>query len=102
MSGNYCPTCDPVLNGSAEVMNDAKRYWAMELRPFEPTHEAVYVREPVVFASEYDRLRREVAEARTIAFQDVLNSIQDRQVKDHVARCLQDKFGVWWKTAEEK
>ena len=48
------------------------------------------------------QLQEENIKARTIAFQDVLNSIQDRQVRDHVARCLQDKFGVWWKTAEEK
>lgn len=39
-----------------------------------------------------------LAEARANAFQDALDCMRDRQARDHLAACLQDKYGVWWKT----
>ena len=49
-------------------------------------------------ADRIDALRSRLAEARANAFQDALDCMRDRQARDHLAACLQDKYGVWWKT----
>ena len=45
-----------------------------------------------------ERITKEIAQGFKLAF----DAMTDRQAKDHLAACLQDKYGAWWRVLEDE